>query len=372
MPSSQFEFEIDSQELSSIVTAALNGEIRPDANYLKQLALISQHKKNYSQAAALFSIVLATDPSVMTELDYAIWHRLIVAQNGYDLAVQILEHWHRRNPEFHWNIWPRHPDTPPADRKRDWFEEKQDEKIAEGLPSIFLNTMHKSGSMTLVSAFIDMFDLPTCRISLDGAMIDKVVPSWAEHFARGGALTQEHLPASNENLDRLEDAGVTKIAVHVRRPEQAIVSKAFHAEKQAAETENILFINAAAERASPENRQERLERDLEIDLPLRASWVGDWIRAREERDGLEIHISTYENLVEDPTLTIAEIVRFYGLPMRLNMIDLDQYKTERNHFRSGKTEEWRESFTTEQLKRAQDILHERIPANFLEAAGWAA
>ncbi|WP_193173689.1 sulfotransferase domain-containing protein [Nisaea nitritireducens] len=358
---------INSEETRSIIEAVLNESIKPDIKYLKNLAFIAYGQKNFDQSAILFSIVLASGSNKLQEQEYAIWHRLIQSLGTIGLAVRILDHWHERDPDFHWNIWMRHPSTPRDSSRRQWFNTYQKERIREEMPSVFLNTMHKSGSMTLLSAFIDLLDLPTCRISLDTQFFDKVIPSWARQFAKGGALTQEHLPGTDENIDALVKAGVRKIVVHLRRPEQAIISAEFHNEKVAA-TSPIL--DPTIRQPNPENRKERLEESLHRDLPVRAKWVADWMHARSSRDDIDIHLSTFEQLVTDPSLSISEICHFYEVPMQKNRIELENYRSERNHFRSGRLDEWKEEFTEPQRALAQNVLCEHIPRDFLEELRW--
>jgi hypothetical protein len=91
-----------------------------------------------------------------------------------------------------------------------------------------LVTMPKSGSLYLLMRFVEGLNIPPYHISLDLFPHDHLVPAWAEDLARGGAIAQEHLDASEANLDLLRRAGVTRIVVQVRDPRQAALSWTYH------------------------------------------------------------------------------------------------------------------------------------------------
>ena len=110
------------------------------------------------------------------------------------------------------------------------FIPEQRAAIAREIPSILLITMPKSGSVYTAMRLSEVLDAPQCRISLDLIPVDHVIPSWVESFAMGGAVCQEHLDASTENLQILAASGVKKLQIHLRDPRQATLSWVHHVE----------------------------------------------------------------------------------------------------------------------------------------------
>jgi len=100
--------------------------------------------------------------------------------------------------------------------------------MADNLPGIFLNTMPKSGSLYLWQVLEYGLCVPACRVSHSTFPGDIIVPEWLDRLRCGNVVTQEHIPASLENLAAMSRAGVKKIIVHVRDPRQATVSWMHH------------------------------------------------------------------------------------------------------------------------------------------------
>ena len=146
---------------------------------------------------------------------------MIAAGRAREL-VDILDSAHRRFPEIEVG-------------RHSGFVTAQRDAIDNGTPSILLITMPKSGSIYTATRLSEELGAPLCRISLDLVPKDHVVPSRAASFANGGAICQEHLDASDENLDAMVKAGIRRIQVHVRDPRQATLSWVHHVETMVGE-----------------------------------------------------------------------------------------------------------------------------------------
>ena len=97
--------------------------------------------------------------------------------------------------------------------------------IALGLSSVVVVTQPKSASIPIANIFCSGFNLPSFAYSLANV---EVIQSWARDYARGGACYVTHLEPSAQNIDRLKQASIEKVIVHVRDPRQSLLSMIHH------------------------------------------------------------------------------------------------------------------------------------------------
>ena len=257
-----------------------------------------------------------------------------------------------------------------ADRCED-FLQKQEEAIAAGSPYVFMNTMAKSGSVYIHRRLSDGLGVPFCRIAVGTMMQERVVPSWAEQVAKGGALTQQHVDASATNLSALRASGMKKIIVHVRDPRQATLSLAHHFRLGYQEQE-LHWQKLSMSPYCPEFDILPFERQVEWTFdhyyPRYVQWGEDWARAATDRShGLDILLVTYEEFRADEDAYFQRLLQFLDrAPEAFLQRPNTSRKTVEFHYRKGMVDEWRQVCTKQQQEWMQTLLSDAVVERF----GW--
>lgn len=247
----------------------------------------------------------------------------------------------------------------------------------KGLPGILLNTIPKSGSIYIWNAFVEGLGLPRMRISGDWWPGDLVVPNLVRSLARGGVITQEHLPASWRNKVALGQH-LDKMVVHVRDPRSSALEWAYHQLTLKAEG-HLETLAYCPPRYCPDNyfsltTTEQIGIMVENYLPDAIEWVEGWVDAAQDASfKTEVLIVQYEKFVEDEMAYYHRILDFHGIdrsfwkykPFTPQKAD-DPLHEGQWHFRNARTDEWRDAYTPEQIEVAAKMMPEAL----LDRFGW--
>ena len=253
----------------------------------------------------------------------------------------------------------------------DGFLQKQEEAIAARLPCIFMNTMPKSGSVYIHRRLSSGLGVPFSRIAVGTMLQERIVPSWAEQVARGGALTQQHADATATNLYALKASGMTKVIVHVRDPRQATLSLVHHFRLGYREQE-LHWQKLSMCPYCPEFDILRFERQVQWTFEhyyaRYVQWIEDWIRASDDTShGLDILLVTYEDFHADEHAYFQRLLTFLDMtPDEFLQQPNTSKKTAAFHYRKGMVDEWRQVCTNEQQEWMQTLLTDDVVARF----GW--
>lgn len=117
------------------------------------------------------------------------------------------------------------------------------------------------------------------------------------------AMAGDHFRATEDNLRRLAEVGIRRIAVMVRDPRDALVSLWHHLEREDVKSQPWL-IDALAERGinrdyfilSPE---QQLAEHIEYTFPHYQRWLREWARALDVPSPFAFHLRRYEDFVQD-------------------------------------------------------------------------
>lgn len=309
---------------------------------------------NPAGAEGLFRATLA--PRGHVEAAYYGLGQALAQQRRFEEAVAALDEWQR--------ITAADPST----------EAAQQSAIERGVPALVFVAMQKSASEYIRSVLLAATDAPLLYPDLGTFPRNFMVPRLTARVARGGCVTRLHLDPSEHNLDVLERAGVRRIAVHLRDPRAATVSFAHH----------------LARIGEQEFQHSRLYHDPVLPLEFRAwpfemqlAWATanyfpgaleiarawyEVARAGQRASRLAIHLTTYKTFTRDPRRFFAELFAFFGWhPAKLDEVIASHQKELDRNFRSGRTQEWRETLTLDQQK----LLHEQIGNAGLDELGWS-
>ena len=234
------------------------------------------------------------------------------------------------------------------------------------VPSIHLNTLPKSGSLYIWANLAMRLAVARTQISCTFFPDDMIVLRDIRQMAEGGFISQSHLPASSLNR-RILCSYLDRIIVHVRDPRQATLSWSHHVDKYSAEdTEEIRYVKPPLPKDfSTRSFEERLDWQIENHLPHCIQWIEGWLDAEEDPEfTTKILFTRYEDFHKDAEALYSKILDFFEIPQSL--VDNTEEIDERPHFRKGRTNEWREVFTPDQIARATEVMTDRIVARF----GW--
>jgi len=236
------------------------------------------------------------------------------------------------------------------------IDEMRLRNIDKGLPSIILVSQGKSGSVTVANIFNSGFNLPSISYALTHT---RVIDSWARDFARGGACHTTHLEPDAGQMLRLRNAGIHRVIVHVRDPRQTLVSMVHHLDKY---PEQMVDLRASAKEADTVSAKAMAVLRF---YRQEVSWITRWVEMEKH---IAVHFSTFESMVSDWDRFVDRYIDFYGGYSKFfSKKDAEtRHESLDYHFRSGRSDEWREVFSKEQA----DELSAMLPQNLKDRFDW--
>lgn len=306
---------------------------------------------DYATAADRFEAALLRDPNGT--------FRHFVAHASAPLALTLNRTGRREHVARRLNdMLPRYPhmhylcDEPSLER----VIALREENIRAGLPSALLVSQAKSGSVAVGNIFNSGFNLPSVCYSL--VNLD-VIDTWARDYARGGACYVTHLRPSAEKVTQLRRAGIDRLIVHVRDPRQALISLVYHAS---------LYPEQLPEFTRRMGREPTITERARAALPEyynAIEWISGWLDLAGD---IEILFSTHEQFVADRAAFVERYLAFYGGDRAYFSLEnaLGQHAGTDYHFRSGRTDEWREVLEPEFAEWLSGALPGRLKVVF----GW--
>jgi len=233
---------------------------------------------------------------------------------------------------------------------------------ASTAPSIFINTIPKSGSVFLEAVLRSVTGHTHLILGTGTVPNDAILIERAKLFARGGFIAQQHADASPNNLALLEKY-VGRWIVHLRDPRSVILSWTHHMDKLAADGHADLFDFSGPipdETYLARTFSGRLDWQIDNLLPSLVQWSEAWVRYADAKRG-QVLLTTFEDMVADEQVFIRRIAAFFkiSVPRYLNTF---AYKTEAMHYRKGETDEWKRVFTMDQQQRALATIPNELAA----------
>lgn len=236
------------------------------------------------------------------------------------------------------------------------------------LPSILVISVPKSGTIFINRRLTYSLGLANYPISLGYFPRDLIDWRKIAQFAQGGYIDSEHLDPSRHNLQIL-DAFSMKWVVHIRDPRSVVVSWTYHLDRYLNIDKNS-FLNVYPTPPSSYfscSFEDKISWNIYYFLPSLVSWINDWMVLSSERSS-QILLTSFDELADSEDLFFERILDFYGCLDKVKYHNPTVEKSmESTHFRNGRKDEWREAFTSAQLKTANQIIGD---AN-LERFNWS-
>ena len=234
-------------------------------------------------------------------------------------------------------------DLPFPDHQRDSLDLLRRQNLAKqrGMPSIFIVTMARSGSASLVQTLATALDVPVMRISSHR----KIVPRWLDCFSGGGAILHDHFGPLPYNLKTLRDSGVRQIFVRVRDPRAAAASAVGLSNRKFGSPDDIDY-------------ESQMTQTCEQFL---IPWIAGWMAAQTD---FEIH------WLPDPPSATPKMAREVLVALAPQYPALEQYLSAdiaevTANLVTGDEDAWRKQISP----RAHDRLWDAMPVAMRELLG---
>ncbi len=270
-----------------------------------------------------------------------------------------------------------HPDLP-LWRGSD-YRERQAEAIAKELPSVFLNTQFKSGSVFLRGALEKGLGLGWQFLFPEG-VVHRMVDRWVADFKLGGAVCQDHRVWGNELRDALETMPNIKFVLHLRDPRQSQLSVVHHYERMLRDGPDYARRNLI--RLMPDGYENwTFEERMDLQLGLREGfddkhmtrayqnfegqivWIETWLEAIETGAcPNDIAITDYQDLANGQVNYMEGLLEKIGVNADLYDFSVIENRPEPGtaHYRKGDPNEWRSVLTDRQQARTAELMTGRV------------
>jgi len=308
--------------------------------------------------------LIAQDPEHVPY--YVLLGSVMKAQDKADLIIPTLTHATKTFPEL------------PLYRSSN-YQSQQQNATARGLPSIFLNTQFKSGSVFLRDALERGLSMPWQFLSVEG-VTPTLVDDWLIDFSRGGALCQHHRFFDDDLRENMAKISNAKLVLHLRDPRQSALSAAHHFERVLIDGPDYARRNLL-DTMPPDYANWPFERKLDLYFELvddvdyttlkrnrqtfatQVEWIDRWLEAVEQfAVPLEVILTDYQDLANGQGNFMA---------MLLDKLDISRAEFDFNivkdrpdpgvkHYRKGDPNEWRSVLSEAQTACALKLMTPRL------------
>ncbi len=216
---------------------------------------------------------------------------------------------------------------------------KQDAAIERGVPSIFLSSMPRAASASLVLTISNYLQVPVFRVSVGSLPYFQLVDCFVKRFVRGGGLLHDHFTAWDYNLKILSDNNINDVLVLVRDPRAAAAS---------------LGVMRNTHYGDPTTEKLILDNYRKAYLP----WLRNWIEA-DTQGKVKVHWIRSSDVTRDAesfTAVMARIFEVAGIPEPKG--GLGTVEIQSANFVTGKADAWKEHVSED----AQKIMLEEMPS----------
>ncbi len=229
-------------------------------------------------------------------------------------------------------------------------------------------TIPKSGTIYIRQTVRKALGLGRSQISLGYIPEDFVDCNKIARNMHRGNFQSTHLHAHPINLAML-DKFYNGWIVHVRDPRSVTLSWSHHICKYlTSEYKKQMAIQHAwpaplEDGFASWDFDQILAWNIKNFMPMVIQWMDEWLEVYDSGKH-RILLTTYESMVENQDGFWETVAEFYDIePAKLLKANVG---SNNKHFRSGKIDEWRDSFSPAQLKQADELLPDNLRTRF----GW--
>jgi hypothetical protein len=230
-----------------------------------------------------------------------------------------------------------------------------DAAMASATPSIFVNTLPKSGSVFILGSLRKSTGMKFHKIAYGYYPWDLIDYKKIKVFGRGGKIALQHLDAHPLNLIYLEQYA-KRWVLHLRDPRGSLLSWVHHLDRLHREEmyDTLQLYPFVPKDYFQWKMPKKIDWQIENYLTQTIEWIRGWgeYHARSPRNML---VTTHNELSSDSETHIARILQFYNIAQpKVTLVE----KNIDNHFRKGEKAEWKGIFTPTQLTDARKMCDE--------------
>jgi hypothetical protein len=204
----------------------------------------------------------------------------------------------------------------------------------------------KTGSSFLTMVMSDLMDVPWGVASLN---YEIAVRAWLSFAASFPFSLHDHMWPTQQNIDLLQQAGVSKVVLHVRDPRQVVVSLAHH----------VLLYRGASQNRHIERVVDEYGFDALLDrmsswMIQYRNWLIGW-KSLTRKNGIDLLITKYESMLENKDRFFNDILDYFVSPSTLHdkiarsLSKRKRLKQREAMFRLGTADEWKTVLSRRQI-----------------------
>jgi hypothetical protein len=203
------------------------------------------------------------------------------------------------------------------------------------LPPVLIFALVKSGSIFIQRALRRTLEVEIQHIG--GAGINGGWFSYPDlcRFAKGNAVSREHMHARAEFPSVLAGFNIRRAVVHVRDPRAAIVSWTNQMERNLP-SRGLGYVAFSCEQDVPElylkwSFEQRLRWQIEHVMPRMVAWVDGSVELADRSDKVQFLVTDYAELARDSRAYIEKLLNFYGIPYEESWLKIPRREVGRNN-----------------------------------------
>jgi Sulfotransferase domain len=194
-----------------------------------------------------------------------------------------------------------------------------------------------------------------------------------EFFALERAVGGGHILPTPQNLHLLASHRVTKIAILVRDPRDALISWWHHLERsdiKARRLAGLLPARSMSANYYEFSAEEKLRELIERRFPEFQAWIVDWLDFADTSSAVQCHINRFEHFATNQRGALGAMLAFFGHDVDPVLPDVSGEKGggihAPTHFRRGKVGSYRDEAPHELVR----LLDERLDRRLAIRMGW--
>lgn len=245
-------------------------------------------------------------------------------------------------------------------------------------PNIILVTIPKSGSTYLLYSLQYNLNYKPMRLESEyDPETQSFKTNFPAFFKKNATIDRNHLRAPINlasgtgyqkvpvmDLDSLR-LYTNKFVIHLRDPRQVLLS---HLHQIAANPESIFVEREFRPTYIKMSLQEKIDWGIDNLFPGMIQWYIDWLTIKDledqKEDGLQILVTTYDEILASDAGIYKKILKFYGIKKIAKFAP--PKKSIRTKYRKGDPTEYKSVYTAEQQRKIDAL----VPKSLLQRFKW--
>lgn len=242
--------------------------------------------------------------------------------------------------------------------------------------NIFLATLPKSGTIFVQNSLKKSLDPEVFRLIVLAERFPVVDCTKVQGFCQSPrSISVEHIAATPYVLNLLAYAGITRVAVQVRDPRDALVSMWRHLNREDIKSNWSVLAHGVSTGMMPKNYyeisdQQRADVLTGYYFDWLQDWLASWKTAIQTDNRFSYHLMEYKDLARDSAAAVRGLLRFFGsdvvpvVPERFN--EDGKPNVDQAHYRRGVPGSYLDELAPAQIDR----INGKVRPDLFEYFGW--